>query len=158
MKNLQEIMTSGSLDFEQLTAPQFLLGLLSIFDNRYQTKADNYFGEISWKQFFAIICINLCKESPTIKELSEIMGSSHQNVKQILLKLEKKGYISIASDEQDKRKQRILLTEKTLLYEKEHDAGSQEIIKQIFEDIDSKDLETTIKTIMRMEANLEKIV
>ena len=39
------------------------------------------------------------------------MGSSHQNVKQILLKLEKKGFVSISVDEQDKRKQRIELTD-----------------------------------------------
>src|SRR5690606_30690673 len=42
-----------------------------------------------------------------IKELAEIMGISHQNVKQILLKLEKKGFVRISVDEQDKRKQRI---------------------------------------------------
>ena len=34
--------------------------------------------EISWKQFFAIICINLCKTPPTVKELAKIMGSSIQ--------------------------------------------------------------------------------
>ncbi len=82
----------------------FLLGLLSAFDNRYQAAADAYFKEMTWKQFFAIICINLCKEPPTLNELSDIMGSSHQNVKQILLKLEKKGFISTVPDEKDKRK------------------------------------------------------
>ena len=34
----------------------------------------------------------MCKEPPTLKELSDILGSSHQNVKQILLKLEKKNF------------------------------------------------------------------
>ena len=29
------------------------------------------------------------------------MGSSHQNVKQILLKLEKKGFVCVSVDEQD---------------------------------------------------------
>lgn len=54
----------------------------------------------------SIICINLCKDKPTVNELADIMGSSHQNVKQILLKLEKKGFVYIAVDENDKRKQR----------------------------------------------------
>nr|MCR4839806.1 MarR family transcriptional regulator [Eubacterium sp.] len=67
--------------------------------------------EISWKQFFAIICINMCKEPPTLKELSDILGSSHQNVKQILLKLEKKNFIEFKVDESDKRKQRIIFYE-----------------------------------------------
>ena len=93
MRNLNEIVNTGVMNFEGIDASLFLLGLLSAFDNRYQAKADNFFEEISWKQFFAIICINLSKESPTIKELAEIMGSSHQNVKQILNKLEDKGFV-----------------------------------------------------------------
>ena len=87
--NIKEVINSGKVDFTGIEQSYFLLGLLSAFDNRFQAVADGTMQEISWKQFFAIICINMCKEKPTIKELAEIMGSSHQNVKQILLKLEK---------------------------------------------------------------------
>ena len=55
MGNLREIISAGTMDFEGIQNPYFLLGLLSAFDNRYQAKADNFFEEISWKQFFAII-------------------------------------------------------------------------------------------------------
>ncbi len=61
------------------------------------------------------------------------MGSSHQNVKQILLKLEKKHFVSTVPDEKDKRKQRI------------------------FDGIDEKSLQTTIQTIMKMERNLSEL-
>ena len=135
----------------------FLIGLLSAFENRFQAVADSFFEEITWKQFFAIICINLCRESPTINELSEVMGSSHQNVKQILNKLEKKGYIQIDSDEEDRRKQRILLTDKTRGFCKEHDEGSKAVVGKIFEGIEPKQVAITIKTIMQMERNLEKV-
>ena len=30
--------------------------------------------EISWKLFFAVICINMCRENPTVKELAEKYG------------------------------------------------------------------------------------
>lgn len=156
MKNLDEIVNTGLMNFEGMDAYFFLLGLLSAFDNRYQAKADNFFEEISWKQFFAIICINLCKESPTIKELAEIMGSSHQNVKQILNKLEDRGFVRTISDEKDRRKQRIIITEKTRTFCKEHEEGSQRIVKKIFESIDINDIGITIKTIMQMERNLEE--
>lgn len=108
--NIKEVMEHDNVDFTGIESSYFLLGLLSAFENRFQAFADQAMQEISWKQFFAIICINLCKEKPTIKELAEIMGSSHQNVKQILLKLEKKGFVQIAVDKADKRKQRIGLT------------------------------------------------
>lgn len=157
MKNLQELVNGEVLNFDGIESPFFLLGLISAFENRYQAKADNFFEEISWKQFFAIICINLCNESPTIKELAEIMGSSHQNVKQILNKLEDKGYVRIDFDKEDKRKQRVLLTEKTRAFCAEHDEGSKKIVGKIFEGIDEKDIQTVIRTFFQMEKNLEEV-
>ena len=109
---INELVTNDIVDFSAIPPQYFLLGLLSAFENRFQAMADKMIGEISWKQFFAVICINMCKEPPTLKELSDILGSSHQNVKQILLKLEKKGFIKFQPDESDKRKQLIVLTNK----------------------------------------------
>ena len=97
--NIEYMINNENVDFTGIESSYFLLGLLSAFDNRFQAIADKSMKEISWKQFFAIICIDLCKEKPTLKELAEIMGSSHQNVKQILLKLEKKGFVNIVTDE-----------------------------------------------------------
>ena len=158
MKHLEEIIEKGELNFDGMEASFFLLGVLSAFDNRYQAKADSFFEDISWKQFFVIICINLCKNPPTIKELAEITGSSHQNVKQILIKLEKKGYIQTLSDETDKRKQRIVLTEKTRTFCESHDEESEKIVHGIFAGIDPQQIAITIKTILQMEKNLEDLV
>ena len=119
-------MNMSNVEFGDMPPQAFLLGLLSAFDNRYQAAADAFFKEITWKQFFAIVCINLCKEAPTLNELSEVMGSSHQNVKQILLKLEKKGFISMMPDEKDKRKQRIYVTEEARTFLEENDNNGEE--------------------------------
>ena len=97
--NYDDAMNMNNVEFGNMPPQPFLLGLLSTFDNRYQAAADTFFKEITWKQFFAIICINICKEAPTINDLSDVMGSSHQNVKQILIKLEKKDYIKMVTDE-----------------------------------------------------------
>ena len=153
----EEIMQQEKVDFSGIDASLFLLGLLSAFDNRYQAKADSFFEEISWKQFFAIICIKMCKESPTINELAEIMGSSHQNVKQILLKLEKKDFVKIIIDKDDKRKQRILLTEHCKEFCQKNDAMSQAIMESLFYQISPEQLQTTIKTIIQVEDNLKKL-
>lgn len=157
MRNLQELVSTEELNFDGIDSSFFLLGLLSAFDNRYQAKADNFFEEISWKQFFAIICINLCKEPPTLRELAEVMGSSHQNVKQILNKLEEKGFVKTIPDTEDKRKQRIMLTEKTRAFCAEHDEGSQRIVGKIFEGIDAKDINIVIRTVLQMGENLEEV-
>ena len=158
--NYDEVMNIDKVEFKDMPPQPFLLGLLSAFDNRYQASADAYFKEITWKQFFSIICINLCKEPPTLNELSDIMGSSHQNVKQILLKLEKKGFVSTIPDESDKRKQRIYVTDKCREFIEENDNNGQQsrfIIERIFNGIDEESLQTTIQTIMKMERNLSKL-
>ena len=153
--NLKEVIGSDKMNFTGIESSYCLLGLLSAFENRFQAMADSAIKEISWKQFFAIICINLCKTPPTLKELAEIMGSSHQNVKQILLKLEKKGFVSISVDEHDKRKQRIELTPYCREFSEKNDEKSMVLIKRMFEGVSEEQLQTTIQTIVQIEDNLK---
>lgn len=155
--NIKDVIANQNVDFNGVESSYFLLGLLSAFENRFQTMADKKIKEISWKQFFAIICINLCRESPTINELSEILGSSHQNVKQILIKLEKKGFVSIYPDEKDKRKQRILLTDYCREFCNNNDQMSNQIMSKLFEGVSQEQLLITIQTIIQIENNLKSI-
>ena len=154
--NIQEVIRNEKVDFTGIEMSYFLLGLLSAFENRFQAVADNAIKEISWKQFFAVICINLCKEKPTVKELAEIMGSSHQNVKQILLKLEKKGFVHITVDEKDKRKQRIELTDYCREFWAKNDEMTTMAIGKMFEGVLPEQLQITIQTIMQIEDNLKQ--
>jgi DNA-binding MarR family transcriptional regulator len=155
--DFKQVLQHENVDFTGIEESYFLLGLLSAFDNRFQAVADRMMQEVSWKQFFAIICINMCKESPTIKELAEIMGSSHQNVKQILLKLERKEFVNITADEKDKRKQRVVLTQKCAEFCLANDEKSMQAITTMFDGISREQLQITIKTIMQMEDNLKKL-
>ena len=158
--NYDEQMNMNNVEFGNMPPQAFLLGLLSAFDNRYQAAADAFFKEITWKQFFAVICINLCKEPPTLNELSDVMGSSHQNVKQILLKLEKKGFVELVTDEKDRRKQRIHVTDACRDFLEKNDNNGQQsqyIIGRIFDGVDEASLNATIQTVMKMERNLSAL-
>lgn len=155
--NIKEVIEHDNVNFTGIPSSYFLLGLLSAFDNRFQAMADRTMGEITWKQFFAIICVNLCKESPTIMELAEIMGSSHQNVKQILLKLEKKGFVKIVVDEKDKRKQRTELTEYCRDFCLKNDEITGLIMQKMFAGISEEQLQATIRTIIQIEDNLKTL-
>ena len=155
--NIKEVINSDKVDFTGIELSYFLLGLLSAFENRFQAVADSTMKEVSWKQFFAVICVNMCKENPTVKELAEIMGSSHQNVKQILLKLEKKGFVTIAVDENDKRKQRIELTDYCREFCTKNDEMTMSIMKKMFTGISEEQLKVTIQTIIQIEENLKVI-
>lgn len=155
--NIKEVIDSDNVDFNGIESSYFLIGLLSAFENRFQAIADKTMMEISWKQFFAIICINLCKDKPSIKELAEIMGCSHQNVKQLLLKLERKGFVNIILDAYDRRKQRIELTSYYKEFCENNTEMSNRIMKQMFDGISESQLQTTIQTIIQIENNLKEI-
>ena len=49
------------------------------------------------------------------------------------------------------------MTDKTREFCSRHDEGSKAIVGKIFEGIDPKQVAITIKTIMQMERNLEKV-
>lgn len=155
--NIEDTVKSDKLNFEGIPSSYYLLGLLSAFENRFQALADSTMKEISWKQFFAIICINLFNEAPTLKELSEVLGSSHQNVKQILLKLESKDFIRFKEDKVDKRKRRIVITYKCLKFCERNDELSAKIMEKMFDGISEREIKTTIKTITRIEKNLTEV-
>lgn len=155
--NIKEVINSDKVDFAGIERSYFLIGLLSAFENRFQAVADGIMKEISWKQFFAIICINMCKENLTIKELAEIMGSSHQNVKQIILKLEKKGFVDITVDKNDKRKQRIELTDYCRAFCAKNDEMAIKLMKKMFNSVSEEQLQTTIQTIIQIGDNLQEI-
>ena len=108
------------MNFEGIEDAYFFVGQMTAFSNRFQTVADKFFEDISWKQCFALICIKMFEHAPTINELSAVLGSSHQNVKQLLLKLHKVGYIEFVQDDNDKRKQRIILTDKATEFDRSH--------------------------------------
>lgn len=154
---ITDVMNHDNIDFSGIPPSYFLLGLLSAFDNRFQAMADRTMEEISWKQFFAIICVNMCRTPPTIRELAEIMGSSHQNVKQILLKLERKGFVAISPDPEDRRKQRVTLTDYCREYCARNDEVSVRVMGAMFDGIPEEQLWGTIQTIIQIEDNMKKM-
>lgn len=69
----------------------YLFGTIFILANRMDTLLQREFEkfDITTKQWFlSIIIDNLFDNPSTIKEAAKEMGGSHQNVKQVALKLE----------------------------------------------------------------------
>ena len=134
-----------------------LFGYFFAMSNRLQTVGDRFYEEITCKQFFLMICLRLFENgAPTINELSEIMGCSHQNVKSIAGKLEEKGYLEIKPDSDDARKLRIRLTNKADRLAKKYQKKELDFIDMLFTGISDKQIETTFKTLEKMEENINE--
>ena len=134
-----------------------LFGYFFAMSNRLQTVGDRFYEEITCKQFFLMICLRLFENgAPTINELSEIMGCSHQNVKSIAGKLEEKGYLEIRPDSDDARKLRIRLTNKADRLAQKYQKKELDFIDMLFTGISDKQIEITFKTLEKMEENINE--
>jgi len=144
--------------FDGLEDTSFFLGMINEFNNRFQAAADVMLKEISWKQSFMLKCITFFKEPPSINQLAELTGSSHQNTKQLLNRLEKDGYVRIVQDGADRRKQRVTLTEKTFQFRKEHERRTGECLARMFEGVTEQEIAAATEVITKLHVNLKNIM
>jgi DNA-binding MarR family transcriptional regulator len=135
-----------------------IFGLLFLLSNKLQTIGDALFKEITTKQWFITLVLSILEgKEPTLNELSEAAGTSRQNVKQLILKLEKKGFVDLRRDEQDSRKFRIKLTPACYQFFESTSDKSREFMARLFGSLDPDELKTTAATLIKLASNLEEM-
>ncbi len=98
-------------DFEHMDARLLAYVNLFICANRLQTIMDNGMDELTAKQWLALTMIDAFPEPPMLGEVADRAGVTHQNMRQLIHKLEVQGYVQVISDKKDKRAIRLLKTE-----------------------------------------------
>lgn len=92
-------------------AQQTLSSLFSV-TNKLQIQGDKQLGDMTLRQVLAIPSLFHAPDGKaTINHIARSMGTSKQNAKQIVDALEKKGYLSVAKSEQDKRAVNVTITQ-----------------------------------------------
>ena len=135
-----------------------LFGLLAHNSNRLQVLGDSFYDEITTKQWFVIAMLEVFGDDhPTLNELSKDIGSSHQNVKQLVLKLEQKGYVTMYTDPTDRRKSRIKLNEKFEEVRCKYKSKQVQFIKKLYYNIDSEELKVAVRVMLKMQENMEEM-
>jgi len=133
-----------------------IFALIFMLSNKLQTIGDSFFEEISTKQWFVLLVLNIMGDStPTLNELSAAVGSSHQNVKQLVLKLEQKGYVELSKDEEDGRRLRIKPTPKSAEFNKAYEKRNEEFMGKLFYNFIDADLIITKNVMSTMRDILE---
>ena len=120
-----------------LDREKFIFGSLFLLANKLQVIGDQFLGDdMTTKQWFLTVMIMQFQDrSPTLGEVAALMGSSHQNVRQLAQKLQEKEFLNIYKDEQDGRIIRLQLTEKSHTYWKTREAKGDDFINRLFKDI-----------------------
>jgi len=84
------------------------------------------------RQWFLCVVLEQAGYGLGLREVALKMGTSHQNAKQLALKLERKGYLRIERDPKDARALRLSLTEACRAYWARREKEDREILKTVF--------------------------
>lgn len=145
---------------EKMSDRQYLFGVIFIAANRVDTMLEREFKRfgITTKQWFlSIIIENLFDKPPTMKEVAKEMGSSHQNVKQVALKLEQKGLLILQKDKRDARVTRLKLSESSYDFWKMIKAEGSVFTETLFKDIDKDELAIARRVMEKMLLSINKM-
>jgi len=145
---------------EKMSDRQYLFGVIFIVANRVDTMLEREFKRfgITTKQWFlSVIIENLFDKPPTMKEVAKEMGSSHQNVKQVALKLEQKGLLILQKDKRDARVTRLKLSDSSNdFWTKLRGEGSL-FTQTLFKNIEKDELEVARRVMQKMLLNINEM-
>ncbi|MDF2674455.1 MAG: transcriptional regulator [Clostridiales bacterium] len=125
-----------------LDKQKFIFGSIFLLANKLQVLGDQYFAEndMTVKQWLLTVMILQFQDGPpTLSQVAELMGSSRQNVKQIALKLEKKGLLTIEKDDQDARVIRLKITEKSYSFWEKRVDKDEQYVMELFKDLSKEE-------------------
>ncbi len=145
---------------QSLKDQKFVFGSVQIVANKMNTLLERELKEydITSKQWFLTVVIeNSFDKPPTIKEAAKAMGSSHQNVKQVALKLEQKGLVSLEKDKKDARVTRIRLTEQSYKFSETIQAKAAIFTGNLFVGIGEDEMSKARTVLYRMMSNLAQM-
>lgn len=142
---------------ESIPNEQMIFALILIIANRMDTLLGREFKkyDVTTKQWFLIATIeSLFDNPPTIKSLAREMGSSHQNIKQIALKLQEKGLLELVKDRKDARITRLTMTEQSHEFWGNLHIGGTLFMQNMFKGIKREDLTRTRELMQKILENL----
>ncbi|MBC1422744.1 MarR family winged helix-turn-helix transcriptional regulator [Listeria seeligeri] len=128
-----------------------------ILQNRLQTvfdKADEY---LTLKQFMLLTMIRYSHdEKTTFTHLGNLLGSSRQNAKKLALSLEKKGFIRITHEPNNKRNTLITMTAKADEYLEIVLEMHNQKLASIFNDYTDEEIKLFYGMITKLYAGVER--
>ena len=108
---------------------------LFVLSQRIEYITDSFLKKdnLTTKQLLTLIAIgNAFDSDPSVSEVAEVLSTSHQNVTQIALNLQKRGFVEIMRDPDDKRRRLLKLTKANDEFWDARDAENYENMKRIF--------------------------
>ncbi|MCF8359277.1 MAG: hypothetical protein K9H26_10990 [Prolixibacteraceae bacterium] len=138
-----------------------VFGLILFIAQHWTVNGDAILNEkigITTKQWMLLIILtkHFETEHPTISQAAEAFGSSRQNLKQVALSLQRKGFLNIKQDKKDSRIQRIILTGRHDPYfeGEENEQWQRNFINSLFENFNTEEMEKLNSFVEKLKSNI----
>ena len=155
MKNPDELKNEHD-NGQRLDMEKYILVILFLIQQRWTYTINKEFqrDNITTKQWLMLIVLgNAFEHAPSMQEVANAMSITHQNVKQLAVRLESEGFITIERDEKNKRILRLKVTEKSEEYWNERAEDHAKSIRSYFKDLDDDE----IVSLFHIMGKLEKL-
>jgi len=134
-----------------------VFGYLFRVANRLQSKMDAQIRDLTAKQWYVLLALGFFEEPPTLKQLAAMCDSTHQNTKQLVMKLRDKGFVNVEADGKDGRAMRIIPTAKIDEWDAENEAMAQDFIARMFTGFDEKETAALCGSLIKLFDNVNNI-
>ncbi|MDO5559585.1 MAG: MarR family transcriptional regulator [Oscillospiraceae bacterium] len=144
-------------DFEHMD--KRLIAYMNIFvcANRLQAVMDSGLEGITSRQWVTIMMIDAFNSPPTLKQLSDISGVTHQSMRQIVDRLIEKGYLEITHDKTDKRAIRLMKTQAAEHIYTKDPGESEDFVYKLFSCLDDNEAEVFCTALEKLCVRLKEI-
>lgn len=160
LNNIKAVFILNSKKTNTIADEPMIFALLLIISNKMNTLLERELKEfdVTTMQWFLSETIHSLSECPpTMKEVAREMGSSHQNVKQVALKLQQKGLLKLEKDKKDARVTRLRLTEQSYDFWKKTDTKGMAFRENLFKEMADEDIATTRGVLEKILLNLTEM-
>ncbi|WP_297421091.1 MarR family transcriptional regulator [Clostridium sp.] len=139
-------------EFYLLHIMQQAFSSLFSVSNKIQIIGDQHCAPLTSRQYMTMLAIlHLPKDETTLINVAKKLGTTKQNVTQLVKSLEKKSFISIMSSQKDKRAVNISLTDQGIdaMIKCGKDVGVN-FMADIFKDFTREEIETLWKLLVKL--------
>lgn len=145
---------------DDIVYKQKIFGMIFILAKKLQMLGDEITGDITLKQWFLINGIHNSNRELNYNELSDLMGTTRQNITKMVSALEKKGMVEVKPSKTDSRSVNIHLTEKSVEYFHNKEDMGNSLLSNIFEGFEKEEMLDLVnyleKVLINTEMHLQK--
>ena len=137
-----------------------IFGYLFVLSQRLEYISDSFLKKdnLTTKQLLTLIAIgNVFDSAPSVSEVAEVFSTSYQNVTQIALNLQKRGFVEIVKDQRDRRRRLLKLTEENEKFWANREKENYDNMKKLFSSLTKDEIKEFRRLLLKILVGIHEL-